>query len=72
MGVALGFLLPPILVPSVDNATVEALHEKNMTENDLYGQNLATMFYGSTAINGLLFLIVLFSKQFIFYHLVPN
>ncbi|OQV22451.1 Feline leukemia virus subgroup C receptor-related protein 1 [Hypsibius exemplaris] len=75
LGVALGFLLPPILVPTVDvsveglqwdpatNQTIITDAVTNLTRLDLYGQNLATMFYGSTAINGFLFLIVVFVFQ---------
>ena len=66
LGVALGFLLPPILVPTVmttnDSDATTTIVITNDTLKDLYGQNLATMFYGSTAINGFLFLVVLFSE----------
>ena len=59
LGVALGFLLPPILVPTLDNSTIDDLAAHNLTEYDVYGKNLATMFYGSAAFNGLMFLVVL-------------
>ncbi|XP_055335392.1 feline leukemia virus subgroup C receptor-related protein 1-like [Paramacrobiotus metropolitanus] len=90
LGVALGFLLPPMLVPTDPNNPFHnasdphdlCLQERNVTimQNDaryqnissdylncdtydLYGRNLATLFYGSTALNGFLFLVVLFVFQ---------
>ncbi|KAL5010756.1 hypothetical protein ScPMuIL_013061 [Solemya velum] len=45
VGVAVGFLLPPLLVPNSDN-----LEEM--------GDNIANMFYGSAAITSFLFILV--------------
>lgn len=46
----------------MNNGTAEIIPVDNATLKEHYGLNLATMFYGSTAINGFLFLIVVFSK----------
>ncbi|KPP66684.1 feline leukemia virus subgroup C receptor-related protein 1-like [Scleropages formosus] len=48
MGVAIGFLLPPLLVPNTP-------HDK-----ELMGRNISVMFYGTAAVSTLLFLLTTF------------
>ncbi|XP_053316073.1 feline leukemia virus subgroup C receptor-related protein 1 [Spea bombifrons] len=45
LGTAIGFLLPPVLVPKTDNDT------------DLTGHNISIMFYGTAAVSTLLFIL---------------
>ncbi|XP_043399608.1 feline leukemia virus subgroup C receptor-related protein 1 isoform X2 [Chelonia mydas] len=47
LGTAIGFLLPPVLVPN----TVD--------DTDLMGHNISIMFYGTAAVSTLLFLLTL-------------
>ncbi|XP_061481231.1 heme transporter FLVCR1 isoform X3 [Rhineura floridana] len=53
LGVAIGFLLPPVLVPN----TADDL--------DLMGHNIRTMFYGTAAVSTLLFILtaLVFKKK---------
>ncbi|XP_037680130.1 feline leukemia virus subgroup C receptor-related protein 1 [Choloepus didactylus] len=44
-GTAIGFLLPPVLVPNIQNNT------------DLMASNISTMFYGTAALSTLLFIL---------------
>ncbi|EMP41577.1 Feline leukemia virus subgroup C receptor-related protein 1 [Chelonia mydas] len=50
LGTAIGFLLPPVLVPN----TVD--------DTDLMGHNISIMFYGTAAVSTLLFLLTLVGK----------
>ncbi|XP_036298839.1 feline leukemia virus subgroup C receptor-related protein 1 isoform X2 [Pipistrellus kuhlii] len=47
LGTAVGFLLPPVLVPSSHNTT------------ELLAYNISTMFYGTSAISTLLFILTI-------------
>ncbi|XP_063775127.1 heme transporter FLVCR1 [Pseudophryne corroboree] len=53
LGTAIGFLLPPVLVPRTD-------HDKELT-----GHNIGIMFYGTAAVSTLLFIltIVVFKEK---------
>jgi len=51
LGVAIGFLLPPVLVPN----TVD--------DKDLMGHNISIMFYGTAGVSTLLFLLTIFGKN---------
>ncbi|TRY98120.1 hypothetical protein DNTS_028482 [Danionella cerebrum] len=48
LGVAIGFLLPPVLVPNTAN------------DKDLMGHNISIMFYGTAGVSTLLFLLTIF------------
>ncbi|XP_067273993.1 feline leukemia virus subgroup C receptor-related protein 1 [Pseudorasbora parva] len=48
LGVAIGFLLPPVLVPNTPE------------DRDLMGHNISIMFYGTAGISTLLFLLTIF------------
>lgn len=50
LGTAIGFLVPPVLVPNTDDM-------------NLMGHNISIMFYGTAAVSTLLFLITAFGKQ---------
>lgn len=45
LGTAIGFLLPPVLVPNTED------------DLDLMGRNISIMFYGTAALSTLLFLL---------------
>ncbi|XP_075060333.1 choline/ethanolamine transporter FLVCR1 [Mixophyes fleayi] len=47
LGTAVGFLLPPVLVPRIDN------------DKELTGHNISIMFYGTAAVSTLLFLLTI-------------
>nr|XP_019593650.1 PREDICTED: feline leukemia virus subgroup C receptor-related protein 1 [Rhinolophus sinicus] len=47
LGTAVGFLLPPVLVPNTQNNT------------DLLAHNISTMFYGTSAVATLLFILTI-------------
>ncbi|XP_062980109.1 heme transporter FLVCR1 [Elgaria multicarinata webbii] len=47
LGTAVGFLLPPVLVPNTDN------------DMDLMGHNISIMFYGTAAVSTLLFILTI-------------
>ena len=49
LGVALGFLVPPAIVPTTDDM-------------DLIGQRLSIMFYGVVALTTTLFITILIGK----------
>ncbi|XP_067240301.1 feline leukemia virus subgroup C receptor-related protein 1 isoform X1 [Chanodichthys erythropterus] len=48
LGVAIGFLLPPVLVPNTAD------------DKDLMGHNISIMFYGTAGVSTLLFLLTIF------------
>ncbi|XP_068110608.1 heme transporter FLVCR2 isoform X2 [Hyperolius riggenbachi] len=50
LGVAVGFLLPPVLVP-------------NIADKEELSQNISIMFYGTAAVASLLFILVIFIFQ---------
>ncbi len=50
LGIAIGFLIPPILVPNVDDM------------NEL-AQHISIMFYITAAVASLIFLLVVFGKN---------
>ncbi|XP_066533611.1 feline leukemia virus subgroup C receptor-related protein 1 isoform X1 [Hoplias malabaricus] len=51
LGVAIGFLLPPVLVPNTSE------------DKDLMGRNISIMFYGTAAVSTLLFILTVFVIQ---------
>lgn len=55
MGIAIGFLLPPILVPNVDDMTELAFH-------------IRVMFYISAGVATLIFILVVIGKMTIHIH----
>lgn len=54
LGTAVGFLLPPVLVPNTQNNT------------ELLACNISTMFYGTAAVATFLFILTVIGKWIIF------
>lgn len=50
LGTAVGFLLPPVLVPNTQNNT------------ELLACNISTMFYGTAAVATFLFILTVIGK----------
>jgi hypothetical protein len=62
LGVALGFLVP-LIVPSVTSTNTTALGNTSDINEDVYDANLGLLYYISTGVTGILFIIVLFGKM---------
>lgn len=61
MGVAIGFLLPPVLVPNTPE------------DVKLTGHNISIMFYGTAAVSTCLFILTVIGRLHITHtHMLPS